>query len=824
MRLLLTLALPASLAFSVAAVPAPPDETLSRHEEVLRQIRKNSIDASAVYKVRELTLAREDVRFYFTEGVLAFLEPLEGRVTGALFVGEGELLLIPPDAAEKRNLARFTGAPVLNEKLSSAYLRFTDDTAKRLLEGLRRGEGQERLSGSEFAEQWDPVVQNLNLIYDLRLLADLLAAQPPAPFFAARVFGQRLGAFDISVDFSLLEQVIVGQTNWKDGRRYLDLWCAFAARAVRTGATPPPEDPVRPTAYRMESTIQPTRELEVSADMEFEALASGERVLMLELSRFLRLTSVESAGRALPYVQSVMKDESDARRRGNDLVAIILPEPLEKGRRYRLQFRYSGEVISDAGHGVLFVGARGSWYPNRGFTPAQFDLTFRFPRRLRLVSTGERLEQREEGDWRISRWKSREPIRVAGFNIGDYEEAQVKGAAGTVVEVYANRALELALEAQRRPTLLVDPSAPVPGPPGRRRAPLVSLPPPPPSPSMVAGQIARDTAHTLDFFIRTFGPLPFGRVAISPIPGAFAQGWPGLVYLSTLSFSVPFDAARRPLPQTTDLFYRTLLRDHELAHQWWGHVVVPAGYRDEWITEGMASYAALLALENQSRAGPGQMRLILDRHRRELLAKEGEETAEAAGPPALGFRLASSKSPDGAAVILYKKAPWIIHMLRGLMRDPRTGSDAAFFKFLRAAREEFSTRPVTTAGFRALAEKFVLPELNAESGTSLEWFFDQWVGGTGIPEIRLKASVKAPRGGAAKGGRSQVSGTVTLQGVDESWLLPVPIYAQTPRGEVFVGSATASTEESKFHFPLAAASQSAVADPRQTLLAVWKNP
>ena len=67
---------------------------------------------------------------------MAFLHPVEGRVTGAVFFGEGELLLIPPDPVEKGSLARFTGVPLLNEKFSSALFRFTDDTHERLLESI----------------------------------------------------------------------------------------------------------------------------------------------------------------------------------------------------------------------------------------------------------------------------------------------------------------------------------------------------------------------------------------------------------------------------------------------------------------------------------------------------------------------------------------------------------------------------------------------------------------------------------------------------------------------------------------------------------------
>jgi len=61
-------------------------------------------------------------------------------------------------------------------------------------------------------------------------------------------------------------------------------------------------------------------------------------------------------------------------------------------------------VISDAGNGVYFVGNRGIWYPHlEGMAQfAQYDTTFHWPRKLRLVATGQKVEEREEGDRRMA--------------------------------------------------------------------------------------------------------------------------------------------------------------------------------------------------------------------------------------------------------------------------------------------------------------------------------------------------------------------------------------------------------------------------------------
>src|SRR5207253_2588180 len=114
-------------------------------------------------------------------------------------------------------------------KFTAAYLRFSDDTAAQITAAIKEHTVPGPFAAAEFLDEWAPVAQNLNLIYDLRLLDDLLigakTSQPDQAgrgFFAAHMFGQRIGAFDITVDPLASEQVAAGQINWKDGKRFVD--------------------------------------------------------------------------------------------------------------------------------------------------------------------------------------------------------------------------------------------------------------------------------------------------------------------------------------------------------------------------------------------------------------------------------------------------------------------------------------------------------------------------------------------------------------------------------------------------------------------------
>ena len=161
--------------------------------ELYRALNALRIAPDQIYYVHDLNLRRDAVRFSFAEGKLAFLTAYEGRLTGAVFTGRGRVLALPRDPTEKRQLARFLGAPLLDVSFSSAYLRFTDDTGEELLRQLREA-AAEVTPEPAFADTWNQTVANLNPWHSLRILTDWLAAEP-RPYFYAGLLGDTVGPF-----------------------------------------------------------------------------------------------------------------------------------------------------------------------------------------------------------------------------------------------------------------------------------------------------------------------------------------------------------------------------------------------------------------------------------------------------------------------------------------------------------------------------------------------------------------------------------------------------------------------------------------------------
>ena len=108
----------------------PPDHCPQTTAAALyERIRTVGLDPSRVYHVRGASIHRPSLDITLDDGTIAFTEDICGRITGAFFVGDGEILLQPPNRVERASLTLFTGMAILEEQLSSGYLRFNDDTA-----------------------------------------------------------------------------------------------------------------------------------------------------------------------------------------------------------------------------------------------------------------------------------------------------------------------------------------------------------------------------------------------------------------------------------------------------------------------------------------------------------------------------------------------------------------------------------------------------------------------------------------------------------------------------------------------------------------------
>lgn len=216
--------------------------------------------------------------------------------------------------------------------------------------------------------------------------------------------------------------------------------------------------------------------------------------------------------------------------------------------------------------------------------------------------------------------------------------------------------------------------------------------------------------------------------------------------------------------------------------------VAPASYRDQWIIDGLANYVPAMGDT-----------AVLEQARELLLAQSPEQTSyDSLGPVTIGFRMTQPGTTAGYLGALKSKSIWIMHMLRNLMEQDNP--DSAFARFLEDVATQFKGKVISTYDLKQVAEK--------HAGKPLDWFFDDWVFGTGIPAYRLDYKVN-PSGDAFV-----VSGSITQSGVPDAFEAPVPLYAD----DTFLGTVPVSSAGGEFRFVSHTRPQQVLIDPKETML------
>jgi hypothetical protein len=824
-------------------------------ESLYLQLSSTALDPGRVFKVRGASLERSAIHITLDDGTIAFTKDVLGRITGAFFEGDGEVLLVPPSDVERRSMSLFTGMAILEERFSTAYFRFNDNTAAELQPGLRAPDQAE-----EFAARWDKTARNLASGDAMRLLASfsqmlpiaattipkdspVAKADPEDRMLHARLQGSTLGVFDIFFDSTAGEQVEAGQARTaENGTVYYDVWTSFSTedagrrRVARKeipqtlpAETETHEDPIFVRSYVIDAHVKPPKELDAAVNLQLDVVRGGSCFLMFELSRFLHIQSVEADGSAVEFIQNPAVEGTRLARSGNDLVAVILPRLARKGQKISLRFVYGGEVLAEAGKGLLYVGARGTWYPNRGLAMADFDLTFHYPPGWTLLATGKpspistpstkppHTPPQNASDEQVGHWVSERPIPVAGFNLGKYVRA-VAQAGNVIVETYATIGVERDFPKAPPTAMDIDPTTPLP------KIPPVVIVPPEPSPARNATAVAEVTARAIRYYAERFGPFPYSQLALTQLPGRESQGWPGLVFLSSYAFLTR--AEREDIHMnTSNAFIDQLVPAHETAHQWWGDLITWSTYRDQWFSEGLASYCALMMLQEKNPAG---FRLVMEKYRQQLADKNKDGNfPKDAGPVTLGSRLLSSQVPEGYEAISYGRGTWLFHMLRSMLQDAenaggkepsRRVGEEPFVRSLRKLRERYEGKAITTRELLNVFAEDLPPSLRYEGKASLDWFLDGWVNGTSLPKLELQG-VKF----AATANATVVTGIIRQKDAPEDLVTSVPIYAMVSgKSPVLLGRVFADGVESSFRLSAPAGTHKLLLDPNGTILTTPK--
>ncbi|HET9526538.1 MAG TPA: carboxypeptidase-like regulatory domain-containing protein, partial [Pyrinomonadaceae bacterium] len=484
----------------------------------LRLLARSDQDFAGSYAtVNNLVLKRDAATFTLKTGDIYFIAPVENRVTGAVFMGTGEMTMVPPIPAEKHSIKIFTNEEGITEQFSSLVLRFTDKTFDEIKASpnatMKTGGPAANQAREMYRSNQELLRKRLRDNRELRTLYDLYNPSHEG-YFNAFINGSRFNKLVFLLEpFGAPRATPEEVALFSYGESDAGTWTAFhREEEYKKGTASSSEDRriIDITHHDIDATIKGSH-LSATDKITFKNLIAGTRVVPFELFGALRVTNVTDAqGNALDFVQENKDEDSD--------FAVILPKSLEAGQTYQLSVQYDGsDALRDSGGGNFILIPRSTWYPGNANSlfaedRALFTMTFRYPKQYMFVGTGAPVEpDARDGDVSVAKWSSgKTELAVAGFNYGRFKRKEVNDKdSGYNVEFYANLEVPDELKAVQRDIEQAESQG------IRTMTTLGSI-----STTAMADPAIADAQNSMRIYNMFFGKLPYTRIAMTQQPAA----------------------------------------------------------------------------------------------------------------------------------------------------------------------------------------------------------------------------------------------------------------------------------------------------------------
>jgi aminopeptidase N len=376
--------------------------------------------------------------------------------------------------------------------------------------------------------------------------------------------------------------------------------------------------------------------------------------------RRLRLKRVfDESGASLPF---------DHRK---DEVAFALAAPLAPGRSAKVRFEIEGDVLYRPGGDNYWELGVGPWFPQPDLNGQYYTVhaTVKVKKPFIPFAPGRTVRRGEEGEWNVLETRVEKPVQFMVVLAGKYgfDESTENGVTVRVASY------------------------------GRKN-------------DMGIKKLLKLSHKVIAYYEPFLGTFPFAEFNVVEIHSlGFGQAPPGFMFITSEAFS--------PIDGTTNQLFSQGVNErfaHEIAHQYWGHVVKMPGAEEQWLTESFAEVCAGLFVRDLR--GKSDFKTLADSWR-----WRAKEVADAAPIP-LANRLRNDSNPETAGekrtYLLYSKGPAILNAIREEIGDP------AFLKFLSSVqatlRWKFGSTKTVTAVLEAVTKSDWKPFFEANYwGTSL---------------------------------------------------------------------------------------------------------
>jgi len=715
---------------------------------------------SKAYQVHDLTITRDVGSFTFKQGIVCLIQPVEGQVTGVVFSGNGVFTLKPQAAVEKHQLSILTkgDGSQMTDDFEKLVLRFTDSS---ILKDIAAADAPAVDANTCNHSLLDDAAKKLRdkYYYNLaaRMTQDVLSHDSDGLLWAF-IWGKNFGHESVfAIDpkgmsaFGMAPEEVVYIVNDenREGTWYSNHLLSEKGTGVDNGAQR--NAILMSSKQKIDAHIDKGGLLTAKTTTTFVVNVDEARLLPFNLFSSLRVSKVTDAdGKTLSFIQEEKKIDSD--------LWVVLAKPAHKGDTISLNFEYSGkDAVKKSGSGNYFPVARENWYPSTFFGDyADYDMTFRIPKGLTLLATGKKTSDKVEGGESVTTWQTEAPTAVAGFNFGSFAVKQQTLKDGFNVAAYANQELPDVLQ------------------PVTHVAMFATLN----TTSMIDKSLNEGVA-AMQLYEYYFGPLSEHSLNITQqTTFGSGQSWPGLVYMP-VDYYLDQTQLHFLFEADSNLFnFERTVEAHEIAHQWFGHTVGFSNYRDQWMSEGFAEFAASLFVQKFI----GQKEYLSfwrDRHKEITDKNKFGHRAADVGPLTMGYRLNTAKAGGNITrELIYPKGGYVLHMLRNLMWDRQAG-DKPFIDLMHDFIKAHQNQPVSSQDFQQAVEQHMNGAMDIDGNGKMDWFFNEWVDGTELPDYTFKSSIDKDAQG-----NSILKFSLQQTNASESFRMPVGIYVERADGNI----------------------------------------
>ena len=676
---------------------------------------KLALDGSRQFSVRDLTIEAPDLKLSMASGS-AFVAESANGVTAIVLRGRGLVYFSPADPAERGQVELFARDPVLNTEINAAFIRvnpaeFADLVAATSLVA-REVDAEDLERAQDIFDDYSTRTYNLDLG---ALTPDRWSLEPTEGSLVVEFESRRHGWLTYARSPNEPEDI----TLFERGRNRNI--CVYASpeklRSRGRFYSEDDDEAYDVTDYAIDLAFDPVRNwLSGRGSIRVRINSPVLTSLTFKLAQPLAVSSVSS-----PEFGDLLA----LRIVGQNNVIVSLPRRVDRGAEVVLDVTYSGrlnpqpldreamapqgQIIGQDPMELILVpepryiySNRVHWYPQAPVTDfATATLQLTVPSEFQIVATGalqgssvamSEVDGRLQRSMRTVQYRVDRPVRYLSCIITRLVPV---GRSSVSVPSMAPTA----------------DGAPAPAPAAVNLEVVAT-------PRMTARgrQLVPRAENILRFYGSTLGEAPFPTFTLVAVddnlPGGHSPAFFAVLHqpLPTTPYSWSAD------PVAFDNLYPAFYMAHEIAHQWWGQAVGWKNYHEQWISEGLAQYLAVLYAESER--GPGLLRELISDMRTSTMPVLQQ------GPISLGYRLGHIRG-EGTVfrAIVYNKSAVVLHMLRRLM------GDEPFFAALRQFYQNWRFRKAGTDDLRATFE--------AHAPLPLGRFFDRWVLGATIPRVRV---------------------------------------------------------------------------------------